>query len=166
MPKSAISTNERPRMRAGHAKDGLVNEHERSLSFLSDVPKEFVLDRIARRESSETSPKPAIYCHLLPFVAAKPLRPLQSVTCHRSHIRAQRPPIPTPLFQGQAGLDIDGKRIRSTPVVSIWTVGDPHPSAKQYVLSGFPKPQGARQGRQEVRSMGFRPRCGRHRESS
>jgi hypothetical protein len=29
---------------------------------------------------SETSPKPAIYCHLLPFGEARSLRPLQSVT--------------------------------------------------------------------------------------
>jgi hypothetical protein len=47
------------------------------MSFLSYLPKEFVLDRIAGREGSGTSPKAATYCHLLPFVAAKSLRPLQ-----------------------------------------------------------------------------------------
>ncbi len=47
------------------------------MSFLCDLPKEFVRDRIARHEGSGTSPKAATYCHLLPFVAAKSMQPLQ-----------------------------------------------------------------------------------------
>ncbi len=47
------------------------------MSFLSYLPKDFVLDRIAGREGSGTSPKAATYCHLLPFVAAKSLQPLR-----------------------------------------------------------------------------------------
>ena len=59
-------------------------------SFLCDFElgwssKEFVVDRNARAKTTETFPKPAIYCHLLPFVAAQPLRPLQPVqACHWS----------------------------------------------------------------------------------
>jgi hypothetical protein len=58
-------------------------------------PREFAVDRIRRRRgNSETFPKPATYCHLLPFWSRKTARSVSTVAIPFLHFDRRRPSCP------------------------------------------------------------------------